>query len=152
MNLSDDEITARAIEQALREVPEPTAEQAHDVVATQIGVIARWHSEIATNSEGLGAITMIRRLEHAARLLRERGALEAERNNLLDRVKALTNAQDGIRARCTAAIDYAREMDAELTRLREALTAIAHGENTPLSAEAAQDYARIARKALEEKT
>jgi hypothetical protein len=70
-DLTDDEITARAIEQALQYGPEPTHEQAHDAVAAQIAMLAGsyWCPDLGGIDEPETLIT-IRRLEHAARFMR----------------------------------------------------------------------------------
>lgn len=64
--MTDDEITARVIERARRERPEPTREQAHDAVAEQIALLADSYWGGACGDDTL---TDIRHLEHAARLL-----------------------------------------------------------------------------------
>jgi hypothetical protein len=72
--LTDDEITARAIEQALRELPEPTLEQAHDEVCAMIRMIANSYGDRHDGSihpDDMDELIRIRRLEHAARLLRQ---------------------------------------------------------------------------------
>ena len=73
MNLTEDEITARAIEQALATLPEPTREQAHDAVCMAIRALAAsfWEGCPAHGCiEEPEVLTDIRRLEHASRLLR----------------------------------------------------------------------------------
>lgn len=67
-----DEIAARAIEQARRDVPDPTGEQAHDAVAQQIAWIAAayWDGDHPFGIADHAALVSIRQLEHAARLLR----------------------------------------------------------------------------------
>lgn len=74
--LTEDEITTRAIEQALRELPAPTREQAHDAVCSMIAVIAssywnRLNPEIGIHPDDRDELIRIRRLEHATRLLRQ---------------------------------------------------------------------------------
>ena len=71
--MTDDEITVAAIEQALREIPEPTREQAHDAVCAELAHWAEIYEEWKDDddSNAMDALISIRQLELAARLIRE---------------------------------------------------------------------------------
>jgi hypothetical protein len=87
-DLTDDEITARAIEQALRELPEPTLEQAHDEVCAMIRMIANSYGDRHDGSihpDDMDELIRIRRLEHAARFMRAQ-------DRALEELRAALNA------------------------------------------------------------